>query len=123
RDALLRDDGASWRHGAVLLGFAANCKNEGLALLVAVTIVMLVMWGGFSNPPGRAKSPSHILKLWPAYALAGPWLILRAVHGLGSDITGSHAAVRAVSRLRVAPQILAALVQGLYHPSFWIAVL
>jgi hypothetical protein len=111
RHAMLRDDAASWRHGAVLLGLAANCKNEGLALLTAVTIVMLLL---------RRRA---LVRLWPAYALAAPWLILRAVHGLGSDIAGGHAAVRAMARLRVAPQIFGALAERLYHPWFWIAIL
>jgi len=31
RHGLLFDDDASWRHGAVFLGFAANVKNEGIA--------------------------------------------------------------------------------------------
>ena len=124
RDALRRDDAVSWRHGAVFLGLAANCKNEGLALLVAVTIAILVlMWGGFSNPPGRAKSPSHIVRLWPSYALAMPWLILRAWHSLGSDIAGSHAAARLAARLPFTLQILGYLATKLYHPWFWIAIL
>src|SRR5207244_2192017 len=66
RDALRRDDAASWRHAAILLGLAANCKNEGLALVVAVTIAVAVL---------RLKK---VLALWPAFALAAPWLILRA---------------------------------------------
>jgi hypothetical protein len=111
RDALRRDDAASWRHGAILLGLAANCKNEGLALLVAVTIAILVLVRG------------RVARLWPSYALAVPWLILRAWHSLGSDIAGSHAAARLAARLRFTPQILGYLATKLYHPWFWIAIL
>src|SRR4051812_32772811 len=64
RTALLNDDDAAWRHGALLLGFAANCKNEGLALLVAVTIAVV------------ATSWPRVRKLAPAYVLVAPWLIL-----------------------------------------------
>src|SRR5207248_1695527 len=50
RRALLDDDAAAWRHGALMLGFAANCKNEGLALLVAVTIALLAAsWSSVSR--------------------------------------------------------------------------
>jgi hypothetical protein len=111
RDALRRDDASSWRHGAVLLGFAANCKNEGLALLVAVTIVILVL------------HRKVVARLWPAYVLITPWLILRAWHSLASDIAGSHAAARLVARLPFTPQILGYLAEKLYHPWFWIAIL
>jgi len=88
-----------------------------------VTIVILLVWGGFSNPPGRAKSPSHILRLWPAYALAAPWLILRATHTLASDIAGSDAPARLLARLRFTPQILGELAARLYHPWFWVVIL
>ena len=81
------------------------------------------MWGGFSNPPGRAKSPSHILRLWPSYALAAPWLLLRAAHSLGTDIASDHAVARLMARLRFAPQILDYLATHLYQPWFWMAIL
>jgi hypothetical protein len=111
RDALRRDAAASWRHGALLLGFAANCKNEGLALLAVVTIVIAVV-------QRRAA-----LRLWPAYAIAAPWLILRAVHALGSDMAGNHALARLAARVRFAPQIGAYLAAHLYQPWFWMALL
>jgi len=142
RDALRRDDAASWRHGAVLLGLAANCKNEGLALLVAVTIaILLLAWrtaavsaagrAASRRPEGEtpsaqpARTPAFrmLFRLWPSYALAAPWLILRAMHTLGSDIVGSHAAARLVARLRFTPQILGYLATKLYHPWFWVAIL
>jgi hypothetical protein len=111
RDALRRDDPASWRHGAVLLGLAANCKNEGIALLVAVTVTLLIL------------HRRMLLRLWPAYALVVPWLILRALHTLPSDIVGGGALPRLAARLPVAPQIFLTLGQKLYHPWFWIALL
>ena len=111
RDALRRDDGASWRHGAVLLGFAANCKNEGLALLAVVTIVILLL---------HRKA---VLRLWPSYALAAPWLVLRAVHALPTDIASDHAPARLAVRLRFAPQILDYLATHLYQQWFWIIIL
>jgi hypothetical protein len=64
-----------------------------------------------------------VLRLWPSYALAAPWLILRAVHGLGSDIADSHALARLAARLRIAPHIGAYLAAHLYQPWFWMALL
>jgi hypothetical protein len=111
RAALIDDDDAAWRHGALLLGFAANCKNEGLALLVAVTIAVV------------ATSWPRVRKLAPAYALAIPWLILRAVHTLPTDIVEGSAVSRLLARLPHAHQILMLLAQQLYKPWFWVAIL
>jgi hypothetical protein len=111
RAALLDDDNTAWRHGALLLGFAANCKNEGLALLVAVTIAVV------------ATSLSRVRKLTPAYALAAPWLILRAVHTLPTDIVGGSTASRLLARLPQAHQILMFMAEQLYKPWFWGAIL
>jgi hypothetical protein len=111
RDALRRDDAASWRHGALLLGFAANCKNEGLALLAIVTVVILLL------------SRRSALRLWPAYALAAPWLILRAVHALPTDMASNHPLLRLMLRLRFTPQILDYLATHVYRPWFWVVIL
>src|SRR5262249_54537321 len=54
RRALVFDDAAGWRHGAVLLGLAANVKNEGLALLVAVAGALLIL-------------RRNVFRLWPAF--------------------------------------------------------
>jgi hypothetical protein len=114
--AALRDgDDAAWRHGALMLGFAANCKNEGLALLVAVTIALLaVSWPRVS---------AGLRRLLPAYALAVPWLILRAAHTLPTDIAGGSAASRLLARLPEAHELLLFLAQQLYKPWYWVAIL
>jgi hypothetical protein len=113
RAALLDDDDddVSWRHAALMLGFAANCKNEGLALLVAVTIAIV------------ATSWSRLRKLTPAYALAAPWLILRAAHTLPTDIAEGSTVSRLLARLPYAHQILMFLAEQLYKPWFWMAIL
>jgi len=132
RTGMLDDDTASWRNGALLLGFAANCKNEGMALLVAVTIaVLLVSWSRglavsrenddvAARPRNRATA--RLLSLIPAYALAAPWLVLRATHALATDIAGG-ALVRIMTRLPHAHQILGYLAAKLYKPWFWVAIL
>jgi len=111
RAALLHDDDVAWRHGALMLGFAANCKNEGVALLGAVTIAIV------------ATSWSRLRKLTPAYALAVPWLILRAAHTLPTDIAEGSTVSRLLARLPYAHQILMFLAEQLYKPWFWIAIL
>jgi len=117
RSALLDDDAACWRNGALMLGFAANCKNEGFALLVAVTIaVVTVSWS-------RGLEVLRLRRLWLAYALAAPWLILRAAHTLPTDIAGGSAFSRLLARLPYAHQILAFLAARLYEPWFWMAIL
>jgi hypothetical protein len=113
RSALRDDDDAAWRHGALMLGFAANCKNEGLALLVAVTIAAAA-----SMPVSFAR----LRRLAPAYLLAAPWLILRALHTLPTDLAGGSAASRLLARLPHAHQLLLFLSGELSNPGFWLAV-
>jgi hypothetical protein len=111
RDALRRDDAASWRHGAVLLGLAANCKNEGIALLAVVALVIALL---------RRRA---VLRLWPSFALVVPWLVLRVAHGLQNDITRDNVLGRLAVRLRLAPKILDYLATHLAQPWFWMAIL
>ena len=111
RAALLDGDDVAWRHAALMLGFAANCKNEGLALLVAVTIAVV------------ATSRARFFKLIPAYALAAPWLILRALHTLPTDIVEGSTISRLLARLPYVHQILLFLAEQLTKPWFWIAIL
>ncbi|MGZ7030715.1 MAG: hypothetical protein ACXVIJ_01985, partial [Thermoanaerobaculia bacterium] len=62
-------------HAAMLLGFAASTKQEGVTLLIAVVIALAVA--------GRIR---EVVRLWPALAIAAPWWILAAIHGLRSDL-------------------------------------
>jgi hypothetical protein len=112
RRALLADDPASWRHGALLLGLAANCKNEGLALIASVMLAMLL-----------SGAWRKVIRLWPAAVIVAPWLLLRATHALATDITGGSAAARLLYRARFAPQMLAFLASHLFERWFWVALL
>ena len=111
RRALQQNDFAAWRHAALLLGFAANVKNEGIALLVSVVIALLIV---------RARD---VLRLWPAFAVAVPWLILRATHTLPTDIVSGSAMSRVLQRLPYAVDILMFVARRLYEPWFWAVVL
>jgi hypothetical protein len=131
RTALLDDDAAAWRNGALMLGFAASCKNEGMALLVAVTVaVALVSWsrGRAVSQENNAARPrnrmtARLFRLWPAYALVAPWLLLRATHALPTDIVAGSPVSRLMARLPYTHQILGYLAEKLYKPWFWVAIL
>ncbi|MEK6375114.1 MAG: hypothetical protein AABO58_20775 [Acidobacteriota bacterium] len=110
RRAILFDDPSAWRHGALLLGLAANVKNEGLALLVAVGIAVLIL------------KPRMVLRLWPAAALAAPWLILRATHVLPTDIVAGSVFSRIIGRLPYVVPMGRFLFARLHEPWFWLAI-
>ena len=86
-------------------------KNEGVALLVAVAIALLLI------------RPRGALRLWPALALAAPWLILRATHTLPTDIVSGSAMTRMLVRLPHAAAILMYVARHVYEPWFWMTVL
>ncbi|HEY8850076.1 MAG TPA: hypothetical protein VIO12_12320, partial [Thermoanaerobaculia bacterium] len=73
---------------AVMLGLAASTKNEGLTLIVAAAIALLVC--------RRAKD---IIRLWPAAAIVAPWLIVRAMHRLPTDIAAGSVLSRIADHL------------------------
>lgn len=74
REALRAGDHTALRAAAVFLGFAGLLKNEGIALIVAATIALAVV--------GRRMA----VAMWPAFALAASWQILRAVHHFPTDL-------------------------------------
>ncbi len=117
------DDAPAWRHGALMLGFAANCKNEGLALLVAVTIAVAAISWFRGGETSRVRRLMIAARLWPAYVLAAPWLLLRLIHVLPTDIAGGSAVSRLTARLPQVHQILGYLLANLHAPWFWIAIL
>ena len=114
RRAILREDPLDWRHGALLLGLAANCKNEGLALIAAVAI------GIICSQPHRWR---RVVRLWPAIALAAPWLMLRATHALPTDIARGSILARFVDRVSSPGDVLIALNELLADRWSWMAIL
>jgi hypothetical protein len=83
----------------------------------------LVSRGGDNPTPPRDRATARLRNLASAYALAAPWLILRAAHTLPTDIAGGSAFSRLIARLPYAHQILAFLAARLYEPWFWVAIL
>jgi hypothetical protein len=111
RRAILFDDMRAMRHGAVLAGLAACTKNEGIALLVTITIAL-------------ALSKRHLVwRFWPAFALALPWIVIRMLHRLPTDLARGSFATRVLHR---APHLGAAsmlLLRNLNAPGVWAALL
>jgi hypothetical protein len=114
RRAFVKDDALDWRHGALLLGLAANCKNEGMALIVAVAAGVVL---------ADRHRWRRALRLWPAIALAGPWLLMRATHALPTDIVSGNILDRLQQHLSDPGSIFLALDQLLFDRWTWIAIL
>ena len=112
RRGFLYGDSTSLTTGSVLLGLAAFTKNEGLALIVAVAAAMLLV------------SWRSVLRLWPAIAIATPWLLLRAVHGRATDLMAGGIGERMTHlSARISELARALAVQSVHHPWFWIAAI
>jgi hypothetical protein len=103
---LLRDDAHGYA-GAVMLGLAASLKNEGLALIAAVALAR----------PRRAG------RLWPAVVIALPWLIVRMMHRLPTDVVAEGVVGRVIEHLREPSVFVALAHESLGKPLFWIALL
>lgn len=114
RRAVSNDDPLDWRHGALLLGLAANCKNEGIALL-AVTAIGVV-----ASDPRRWR---RVVRLWPSLALLAPWMLLRAAHALPTDIAGGNIVGRFLERAAHPGEVFAILGRALVDPWSWIVIL
>jgi hypothetical protein len=107
-----RGDPASLRVGAVLLGFAAWSKNEGLALIGVAVIALLI-----------ARRGRDALRMWPAVLVISPWLITRAVLSLQTDFVDPLVFDRMLARLSdpvTTLRVFAASPPA--QPLFWIAV-
>ena len=114
RRAMLFDDDVAWRHGAILLGLAACTKNEGLAMLASTAIAVVVC---------DVRRWRRVVRLWPAAAIALPWLVLRALHDLPTDVVSGSIASRFLERVPEAGKIFALLNADLHEPWFWAALL
>jgi hypothetical protein len=98
--------------GAVMLGLAASTKNEGLTLIAAAAVGLVC-----------AKRWRDVPWLWPAVVIPLPWLVLRHLHRLQTDITEGNVAARIVEHLRNPRPLLDAFAAySVGMPWFWIAL-
>ncbi len=98
--------------GAILLGLAASTKNEGLALIVAAAIGLVC-----------ARRARDVMRLWPAVAIPLPWLIVRSLHSLVTDIAAGGVIARIAGHLRNPMPLVAAIASvSLGKPLLWIAL-
>ena len=98
--------------GAVYLGLAANCKNEGLTLIVAAAAGLIA-----------AGAWRSVVRLWPAVAVAAPWVVARSLHGLHGDLMTPGVAARAAAHLHDLGPMLAAMLQYSFgRPVLWAGV-
>lgn len=110
--AMLRARDGDVLRAGVLLGLAASCKNEGITLLAAVAIGLIV-----------AGAARLVPRLWPALVIAVPWLVIRHLHGLQTDLTESGIVQRTLMHLRDPLPMLRTMEQ---YPAgrllFWVGV-
>ena len=99
--------------GAVMLGIAASTKNEGISFIVAVAFGLLL-----------ARRYRDVVKLWPAVVIALPWMLLRAVHRLPTDIAEGSIVTRVLAHLRDPLPLLQAFVRyPVGKHLFWLGLL
>lgn len=97
--------------GAVMLGFAASSKNEGLALIAVSVVALLVATRGVRS----------VLRLWPAALLVAPWMIVRAVLDLPTDFVQGSMTSRILARLANPAEVWDAFVKSPPdQPWFWL---
>jgi hypothetical protein len=93
------NDPSVLRLGAVMLGCAALTKNEGLTMIIAAALGVAV----------ATRSARMVLHLWPAVIVTLPWLIVRTVYGLQTDLAQQGALGRIAARMMEPTELLQAL--------------
>lgn len=129
RRYLLFEDEAAFRHGAILLGLAASTKNEGVALIATIVIAVLVHeYAGAPrsasvSPPVASRLPAVLARLWPAIAIALPWIVIRTAAHLQTDIARGSFISRAIERAGAMVPIVATLLRQMPDPWIWLFML
>jgi hypothetical protein len=111
RRAVLYDDRAAMWHGAILAGFAACTKNEGTALLLTLLVALAL------------SKPRLAWRLWPALAITVPWLAMRALHRLPTDLAQGSFVTRVLHRLPHLGAVAMLLIRNLHTPWLWAVIL
>ncbi len=104
---LLRDDDC---HPPILLGLAGCSKNEGIALIAVVLAALLLF------------QRRRVLRFWPALAIAAPWMAVKTILSLKTDLAEGSFIARAAERAPAAGEIAMALLQSLADRWVWLAI-
>lgn len=109
-------DRSSLTVGTIFLGLAMSTKNEGLAM----GVIALLVFAWLNRRGARAS----LVALWPALAIAAPWLVIRSILGLSTDLFEGGVLSRLVARLSNRGD-LTSLFEYLvdYRPGQWILYL
>jgi hypothetical protein len=95
--------------GAIFLGLAASAKNEGLALIGAVVLAMIA-----------ARAVRLLPSLWPAFAIAFPWVAIHRLRGLTVDLAAEGIGSRLAGSLGNAGTVIRVMAaHPVGQPLFW----
>jgi hypothetical protein len=97
RRGVLASDSADILRGAIFLGIAGSFKNEGLSLILAAAAGLLI------------TAPRFVTRLWPSVAIVAPWILLRRLHHLQTDLTTGPILDRVTSHLANLQPLFSAL--------------
>jgi len=110
--ALLEARAGELTRAAIFLGLAASCKNEGLTLIAAVALALVIAGEG-----------RRIVRLWPAIVIPLPWLIVSRAHGLHGDLGAGDVFGRALGHLAdPMPLVRAIAASPPGRPLFWVGI-
>ncbi len=113
REAIRRESAMHALRASIYLGLAASCKNEGMTLVVATAIALVV-----------ANRWRLLTRMAPAILIPAPWWILRSLHHLPSDLLGPGVFDRLTTSLSHPAPIFGALIaQPVGQPLFWLGVI
>lgn len=110
---LLRVGDSRVNVAAVLLGLAASAKNEGLTLIVAVAVALVIA--------GRARL---VPRLWPAIAIPLPWLVARLMRDIPTDLATGNVFSRVLAHVENPAPLLEALAHyPVGKPLYWLGII
>lgn len=108
----VKGEDAAWLPASILLGLAGSTKNEGLTLLLAVFVATLIA--------GRWRSA---WRLWPAAAIALPWLVAARVMDLPRGFSSGSPFSRLLASVDSWGEIAGQLLRATANPICWAFVI
>lgn len=115
----LRGDPSSRWPAAILLALAASTKNEGMTLVVAAVVAMLI---SERRVRWRERIWSALVLVAVACAIVAPWLVARAVTNLPVEFAAPGAMSRALARISEPGVLTTSLLERISRPWLWSAI-